>query len=33
VPLESEVRLLQDTGFSVDVLWRKGAFAVLMGRR
>jgi len=33
VPLESEVRLLQHNGFSVDVLWRKGAFAVLMGRR
>jgi tRNA (cmo5U34)-methyltransferase len=33
VPLESEVRLLQHNGFSVDVLWRKGAFAVLMGTR
>jgi hypothetical protein len=29
VPLESEVRLLQRAGFVVDVIWRRGSFAVL----
>ena len=33
VPLESEVLLMERSGFQVDVLWRKGAFAVLMGMR
>lgn len=33
VPLESEVGLMQRSGFRVEVLWRKGAFAVLMARR
>ena len=33
VPLESEVLLLERSGFRVEVLWRKGAFAVLMGMR
>jgi hypothetical protein len=32
VPLEAELRLLEGAGFRVDVLWRKGAFAVLIGR-
>jgi ubiquinone/menaquinone biosynthesis C-methylase UbiE len=30
VPLDDETGLLQDAGFRVDVLWRKGAFAVLL---
>jgi len=29
VPLEVEMGLLKNAGFEVDVLWRKGAFAVL----
>jgi trans-aconitate methyltransferase len=29
VPLESEVRLLERAGFHVDVIWRRGSFAVL----
>ena len=33
VPLESEVRLIERANFAVEVLWRKGAFAVLMGKR
>jgi tRNA (cmo5U34)-methyltransferase len=33
VPLESEIGLLRTNGFSVEVLWRKNAFAVLMGTR
>jgi tRNA (cmo5U34)-methyltransferase len=31
VPLESEVALLRRSGFRVELLWRKGAFAVLLG--
>ena len=33
VPLESELRLMEQVNFAVEVLWRKGAFAVLMGKR
>jgi trans-aconitate methyltransferase len=29
VPLEAEMRLLQQAGFAVDVVWRNGMFAVL----
>ncbi len=32
VPLDDETALLRNTGFRVDVLWRKGAFAVLLAR-
>jgi len=31
VPLESEIRLIASSGLAVEVLWRKGAFAVLRG--
>jgi len=30
VPLEAEIALLQRAGFSVDVAWRRGAFAVIV---
>jgi trans-aconitate methyltransferase len=30
VPLEAETTLMKDAGFRVDVIWRKGAFAVLL---
>jgi trans-aconitate methyltransferase len=33
VPLASEIALMEHAGFSVEVLWRKDAFAVLQGRR
>lgn len=33
VPLDAEVALLQRTGFRVEVLWRRGAFAVLRAAR
>lgn len=33
VPLEAEIKLLDSSGFRVEILWRKGAFAVLMGMR
>jgi hypothetical protein len=33
VPLASEMALMVNAGFSVEVLWRKDAFAVLQGRR
>lgn len=33
VPLEVEIGLLEAAGFEVDVLWRKGAFAVLKAAR
>ena len=33
VPLEAEILLMERSGFRVDVLWRKGPFAVLMGMR
>lgn len=32
-PLEVEIRLMQQSGFEVEILWRRGAFAVLRGRR
>jgi tRNA (cmo5U34)-methyltransferase len=32
-PLEVEIRLMQQSGFEVEILWRHGAFAVLRGRR
>jgi len=31
VPLETEIKLMQTGGFAVEVLWRKGPFAVLLG--
>jgi ubiquinone/menaquinone biosynthesis C-methylase UbiE len=31
VPLDAEVALMQRSGFRVEVLWRRGAFAVLRG--
>jgi ubiquinone/menaquinone biosynthesis C-methylase UbiE len=31
VPLEAEIVLMNRGGFHVEVLWRKGAFAVLLG--
>jgi tRNA (cmo5U34)-methyltransferase len=31
VPLEAEIDLMTRAGFAVDVLWRKGTFAVLLG--
>jgi len=33
VPLAAEVGLMEAAGFRVDILWRKGAFAVLIGSR
>jgi ubiquinone/menaquinone biosynthesis C-methylase UbiE len=33
VPLEAEAELLRRAGFRVEVLWRRGAFAVLRGAR
>jgi ubiquinone/menaquinone biosynthesis C-methylase UbiE len=32
VPLDDETAMLRYAGFRVDVLWRKGAFAVLLAR-
>ena len=32
-PLESELELMRQSGFTAEVLWRRGAFAVLMGKR
>lgn len=31
-PLEAELDLMRQSGFAVEVLWRRGAFAVLMGK-
>jgi ubiquinone/menaquinone biosynthesis C-methylase UbiE len=31
VPLDAEIALMQRNGFQVEVLWRRGAFAVLRG--
>lgn len=31
VPLDAEIALFQRAGFRVDVVWRRGAFAVLVG--
>jgi tRNA (cmo5U34)-methyltransferase len=33
VPLDVETALLKDAGFKVEVTWRKGAFAVVVGLR
>jgi tRNA (cmo5U34)-methyltransferase len=33
VPLDAEIALMQRAGFRVEVLWRRGAFAVLRGTR
>jgi tRNA (cmo5U34)-methyltransferase len=33
VPLDAEIALLRSAGFRVELLWRRGAFAVLRGRR
>jgi ubiquinone/menaquinone biosynthesis C-methylase UbiE len=33
VPLEAELAMLTLAGFAAEVLWRKGAFAVLRGKR
>jgi len=32
VPLDAEIGLLQGAGFSTEVAWRKGAFAVIVGK-
>jgi tRNA (cmo5U34)-methyltransferase len=32
VPLDAELALLQSAGFTTDVSWRKGAFAVIVAR-
>jgi trans-aconitate methyltransferase len=32
VPLDSEMELMRSAGFAVEILWRKGAFAVVQGR-
>lgn len=33
VPLDAEINLLKNCGFRVETLWRRGAFAVLIGTR
>src|SRR5262249_18047969 len=33
VPLETEIELMRDSRFRVEVLWRRGAFAVLRAAR
>lgn len=33
MPLATELQLIEDAGFSPDVLWRRGAFAVILGTR
>jgi tRNA (cmo5U34)-methyltransferase len=33
VPLDAEIALLRDSGFRVELLWRRGAFAVLRTAR
>lgn len=33
MPLEEEIALMRRGGFAVEILWRKGAFAVLRGKR
>ncbi len=33
VPLDAEIALMEQSGFRVEVLWRRGAFAVLRGAR
>jgi SAM-dependent methyltransferase len=32
-PLPAEVSMMQDVGFSTDVVWRRGMFAVIVARR
>lgn len=32
VPLHDEMELMRSAGFAVEILWRKGAFAVLRGK-
>jgi tRNA (cmo5U34)-methyltransferase len=32
VPLDAEMKIMRRSGFRVDVIWRKGSFAVLRGR-
>jgi len=32
-PLESELELIRRSGLAAEVLWRRGSFAVLLGRR
>jgi hypothetical protein len=32
VPLDAEIALMRKAGFTVEVLWRKDAFAVLRGK-
>jgi len=32
-PLDAEMQLMQDADFAIEILWRKDAFAVLVGRR
>ena len=32
VPLDAELGMLQAAGFSTEVVWRKGAFAVVLGK-
>ena len=33
VPLDAEIELMEKAGFAVEILWRKGAFAVLVGKK
>jgi hypothetical protein len=33
VPLDAEIALMEQSGFRVEVLWRRGAFSVLRGAR
>ena len=33
MPMETELALMRQNGFTTEVLWRRGAFAVLMGKR
>jgi trans-aconitate methyltransferase len=33
VPLDAEMNLIREAGFQVDVIWRKGSFAVLFAAR
>jgi tRNA (cmo5U34)-methyltransferase len=33
LPLDAEIGLMQSAGFSVELLWRRGAFAVIRARR
>ena len=32
IPLEDEIELMKRGGFGVEVVWRRGAFAVLAAR-